>query len=344
MLFRIPDVPFRTSSVALGFRALWLSMSCLTLTAAHFDRAPILSLTEENDLFNGTDRWYTQGARLSFLQGDNELPGWLKTGLDNVPALGFAPEADRVGYEVGQSIFTPANTHTSSFLPDDRPYAGWLYAGVLLQRRGLGRGGFLTLENVRLDLGMIGPESFADHIQTWYHHHAPRGWEYQLQDEPGVALQYGRAWLIPVPSGEEHYFDMIPQAGLSAGNVDTSFRVGTTFRVGWHLPEDFGAQPIHSLLGPSGGRSRSETEPRWGFYFFSGVEGRAVLYTTFLDGNSFRESHHVDKEPFVGEWRSGLVLVLNRIELVYSHIFRTREFRPQPEGQGFGSVTLQLRF
>ncbi len=65
----------------------------------------------------------TQGARLSFLQGDNELPGWLKTGLDNVPALGFAPEADRVGYELGQSIFTPANTHTSNFLPDDRPYA-----------------------------------------------------------------------------------------------------------------------------------------------------------------------------------------------------------------------------
>jgi lipid A 3-O-deacylase len=316
--------------------------------AAHagpeFDQGPALNLTEENDFVHGTDRWYTQGAKIAYLQADNQTPPWTETLFDHVPALGFSIGAERIGYELGQSMFTPANTHASELLPNDRPYAGWLYTGLILQRRGAGVGGFPTLENYQLELGIIGPDSVAGRVQTWYHHHAPAGWKNQLPDEPGFALKYGRAWLISLPSSEERYLDVIPEGGLSAGDVDTSFRAGAALRLGWNLPEDFGVQPIDSLLTTEGGWSSARGGRRWGFYIFSGVEGRAVLYNAFLDGDAFRDSPHVDKEPFVGEWRSGLVLVLNRVELAYTHIFRTREFEKQPAGEVYGSFCVRVLF
>ena len=312
--------------------------------APEFDQGPVLSLTEENDFVNGTDRWYTQGAKIAYLQADNDMPRWTERLFDHIPELGFSTGAERIGYQLGQSMYTPANTHATELLVNDRPYAGWLYTGLILQRRGMGAGDYLTLENFQMDLGVIGPHSFANNVQTWYHHDAPRGWKNQLDDELGVALKYGRAWLIPVPSSAQRYLDIIPHGGLSAGNVDTSFRAGTTLRFGWNLPDDFGAQPIDSLFTTEGGSSPSRVARRWGFYAFSGVEGRAVLYNAFLDGNAFRDSPHVDKEPFVGEWQGGLALALDRVEIVYTHFFLTREFKEQPEGQVYGSLCVKVNF
>jgi len=312
--------------------------------ALEFDQGATLNVTEENDFVNGTDRWYTQGAKVSFLQADNHLPNWTAGLLDSIPALGFSTGAERIGYELGQSMFTPANTHASELLVNDRPYAGWLYTGAILQRRGIGLGNYLTLENFQLDIGIVGVQSEAEQLQTWWHTHTPAGWKNQLRDEPGFDLKYGRAWLITIPSDQERNFDIIPHAGLSAGNVDTSFRAGTTLRAGWNLPQDFGVQPIDSLFTTEGGRSPSREGRRWGFYFFSGVEGRAVLYNEFLDGDAFRASPHVDKEPFVGEWRSGLVFVFDRVEIAYTHILLTREFELQPQGQIYGSLSLRYNF
>ncbi len=309
-----------------------------------YDQGPILTLTEENDFVNGTDRWNTQGARISFLQRDNHVPRWTEKLLNSLPALGFVPGANRIGYEAGQSMFTPADTHEPGLQERDRPYAGWLYGGLIVQRRGAGIGGYRTLENLQLELGIIGPDSLADQSQTWYHKRAPQVWDHQLKNEPGIAVKYGRAWLIPFPSSNRRYVDLIPQTGLSAGNVDTSFRVGATIRAGWNLPNDFGTQPIDSVIVPHGGWSSAKTGSRWGFYFFTGAGGRAVLYTAFLDGNAFRDSHHVDKEPYVGEWRSGLALVFDRVELTYSHIVRSPEFHGQPESQIYGSLSLHVKF
>jgi hypothetical protein len=343
--------------IARQRRPLWIAdpqliflLGLLTIVASpraespQFDQGPLLNLTEENDFVNGTDRWYTQGLRISYLQADNDVPRWTKGLLDFIPSVGFTTGAERIGYQFGQLMFTPANTHVATLLPDDRPYAGWLYTGLVLQRRGVGWGDFVHLENFQLDIGIVGPDSLAEAAQGWYHDVRPPGWQNQLGDEPGVALRYGRACLIPLYSDHHHLFDFIPAGGLSVGNIDTSFRVGTTLRFGWNLPQDFGAQPIQSLIMNEGGRSPSQTGKRWGAYIFSGVEGSAVLYTVFLDGNTFRDSHHVDKEPFVGEWRSGIVFIFDRVEVAYTHIIRTEEFTKQSEAQIYGSLTIKCKF
>jgi len=131
---------------------------------------------------------------------------------------------------------------------------------------------------------------------------------------------------------------------MSLGNVDTSFRVGATGRLGWHLPEDFGVQTIHSLAVPDGGRRLADSSWRVGFYFFAGAEASALLYTTFLDGNLFRESHHVERKPFVVELKGGMALVVNRVEIAAMVVYRTEEFAGQHQGDRYTSLLLKYQF
>lgn len=56
------------------------------------------------------------------------------------------------------------------------------------------------------------------------------------------------------------------------------------------------------------------------------------------------EENDLDKEPFVGEWRSGIALVFQHVQLAYSHVVRTREFEKQPHKHVYGSLSLSVRF
>src|SRR5881275_374663 len=62
----------------------------------------ILSLTEENDVSYGTDRHYTQGAKISYLSRDEEVPDWLKTFSSHLPAVGMEVQARKLGISAGQ--------------------------------------------------------------------------------------------------------------------------------------------------------------------------------------------------------------------------------------------------
>lgn len=316
--------------------------------AQWFDQGPVFTILEENDLVVDTDRHYTQGVKLTYLHADNRLPAWLAKFSDRIGAVGFAVQVNKLGTQIGQSIYTPGDLSAPGLLTADRPYAGWLYTGLILQRRGLTPGNQLALENFQLDLGIIGPESLADRAQTWVHEirgfETPRGWEHQLRTEPGIALKYQRTWLFSPGQPVQRWFDLIPHAGMSLGNVETSLRVGGAIRLGWNLPDDFGVQSINALATPEGGWSPTRRHGRWGFYGFAGAEGSAVFYTAFLDGNLFHESHHVRREPLVGELKAGGVLVCYRAEMGVVLVHRTRDFIGQSEENRHGSVFLKLKF
>ncbi len=82
----------------------------------------------------------------------------------------------------------------------------------------------------------------------------------------------------------------------------------------------------------------------FGWYLFAGVEGRAIAHNIFLDGNTFRDSRSVDKKPLVGDLQFGLVLDWSDIRFSYTHILRTREFRTQEKFDGFGALSVSIKF
>ena len=87
-----------------------------------------------------------------------------------------------------------------------------------------------------------------------------------------------------------------------------------------------------------------QPDGQWGWYVFAGVEGRAVAHDIFLDGNTWRDSRSVDREPLVGGASLGAVLVLPWARLTYTHTFRSKEFEGQCDRARFGAVSLSFRF
>lgn len=312
-----------------------------------FDQGPLLSISEENDAFLNSDRYYTQGLRFTYLHSDNHLPDWMRSVSDAIPAFGYTVHALRIGTQVGQDIYTPDEINTNGFRLNERPYAGWLYTGFILQRKGRTDGGRPVLENFQMDIGIIGPASLADETQAWAHNdrsHILGKWTDQLKNEPGLALKYQRSVLFsPGAEGEARHFDFIPHAGFSLGNVEISLRAGGLVRAGFHLPDDFGPQTIHSLASPSGGRSPGQKNGRHGFYAFLSAEGRAVAYNAFLDGNLWKPSPHVTKEPLVGEFTGGVTAIFPYCELAAFAAYRTHEFTLQETRAAYAGLTLKFK-
>ncbi len=307
----------------------------------------VLTVIEENDLIVNTDRHYTQGIKISYLHTDDYLPFASDKLYEWLPQIGFASEFGKFGYSIGQNIYTPGDISSAQPLLDDRPYAGWLYGGAILQRRGTSFGGRPTQEDFEFEFGIIGPSSDAEHAQTWVHEvrgfDLPQGWDNQLGNEPGLRLKYWRGVRLLAKESSPFALDFTPHGGLSLGNVETSARLGARVRVGVHLPNDFGIQTIDSLATTSGGVSTADPH-RWGAYLFAGTEGRVVLHNAFLDGNLFRHSQNVDKEILAGDLMMGFVVVLNRVEIGYTQFYRTPEFHGQVEHDSFGAVFLKIKF
>ncbi len=313
----------------------------------HFDQGPSVTVIEENDLFIKTDRHYTQGLKFGYLSADNDAPAWATNLVNKVGAWAYTPAAVRVGYEVGQNIYTPQDISRATPDPTDRPYAGWLYLGMALQRRGLTSSGRVSMESFQVDLGIIGPASLAYDAQTWVHQlrgfGLPQGWSHQLKTEPGLALRYERFWLYRLGGDGTFGLDAIPDAGLSLGNTLTAAQIGATFRFGYNLPDNFGIQNVDSFSMTSGGVSKSRKH-HFGAYVFGGFEGRAVAYDTFLDGNLFYAGPHVNRLPLVADLKSGFAITFKYGEVGYTYVMRTREYTAQKETDGFGSVYLRFQW
>jgi hypothetical protein len=107
--------------------------------------------------------------------------------------------------------------------------------------------------------------------------------------------------------------------------------------VGFDLPSDYGPPRIRPSL--PGSDFFVPTRNLSG-YLFTTAEGRANARDIFLDGNTFSDSHSVDKENFVGTLQFGGAITLGDARLSYTHVLITKEFEGQKEAPQVGAVTL----
>lgn len=340
-----------------GILFLWgLAVLCCFFPAVPVladDPGYTVSLQFENDFFGGgTDRHFTHGTRMECLtrpiqwiqDGANKLP-WFKSERSQNSSRNSLE--GRASFVIGQNIYTPQDTFTTSVIPDERPYAGWLYLGFGLvadQERRPGESE--RYDKVQLEVGMVGPASRAKEVQTFWHNfldiHVPEGWDNQLHNEPGVVLFYEQARRFAkrdVILGLE--FDLVPHFGGSLGNVFSYASTGVTGRIGPDLRKDFGPPRIRPSL-PGGGYYPYREGMNW--YLFAGFEGRGILRNIFLDGNSFSDSPSVEKRYFVADFQAGISFQWGRFRMSYTQIFRTKEYKSQDKADVFGSLSISARF
>ncbi|EPR42539.1 Protein of unknown function DUF2219 [Desulfovibrio sp. X2] len=330
-----------------------LSSCCLCLillllpTAA---RAATLQAQWENDLFADSDKHYTNGAKIILLSDDLKTPAesWLvPQGLGDwlagLPGMSGRDGLFNVGLAVGQDMYTPDDTSLSDPPTDDRPYAGWLYGSLLLDRKDAS-----WLDTLELTMGMVGPSSHADDAQRTAHNvfgsEPAKGWSTQLHDEFGAMLSYTAFWrALEIPLAGSLGADLIPHFGATIGNVKTYANAGAEFRLGWDLPGNFGITPIGPGSGETTGMAQGKESPTFSIYLFAYVDGQAVAHNIFLDGNTFRSSRHVPKKALVGDAAAGVGMEVCDLFVTFCYVSRSPEFYGD-SGQNFGSVTVGYRF
>lgn len=299
-----------------------------------------LSFIYENDVFYNTDRHYTNGVRVSWLSGLNNVPVFLREAAAKSPLFPEHGDA-RVEYSLGQSMYTPSDITLASPPEDDRPYAGWLYGSVgLISENGS------RLHQLELQVGVVGPASLAEEAQKLAHvltaSDDPKGWDTQLPNEPTVQLTYLRSWRALASVGDKGFgADLTPQFGLALGTVYDHVEAGAMLRLGRNLPLDYGPPRIQPSPPGSGYFASS---PSTGLYLFGGAMGRAVGRNMFLDGTLFRDSRSVDKKHLVADFTTGAAVTWRDYRLAYTHVFRTPEFDGQHGLHEYGSLTLSIKF
>jgi hypothetical protein len=298
-----------------------------------------LTIIEENDsILLDDDRYYTQGAQFTWLS-PSVGPGsafykpfeWM-SGTSVFAPFQSGGQWRNQRYEIllGQQIFTPQDT-TSANPPDsDRPYGGWLYAGIGMIQDTDHR----QLDHLEIVGGIIGEHSMGRNAQNDWHQFIgvdeAQGWDHQIHSEPGVMISYDRKWRFNQPLFWGQEVEAIPELGATVGNVMTYGQTGLMLRFGQSLLADYGPQRMRpSSSGTSYLNPEAVTSP-FGYYVYLAAQGRAVGRNIFLDGNTVGESRSVDKKPLVGDLSAGVALFWSDdFRLDASATYRTEEFEGQ---------------
>ena len=195
-------MPARRSEARTIGRTLLLTLGALLMAAtpaAAEESGWLCDFQLENDFFGGdTDHHYTHGTRIGCL---SRRIHWFERLADQLPwfSLAQAQASDqgrleaRARMTLGQNIYTPEDLSATTLIEEDRPYAGWLYLGFGL----VGNQGDHRYDKIELEIGMVGPASGAEDVQTSWHQRFgfrdPKGWRHQLKNEPGLNLYYETA-------------------------------------------------------------------------------------------------------------------------------------------------------
>ena len=322
------------------------------------EEAPVtagtFSVYMENDLFGGTDRYYTSGVKIGWSSADLEKfsdTPYASPLLPLINLLTFIPEGTQKNlvFAFGQNIYTPDDTESEEVVEGDRPYAGWLYAGF-----GLVWKHAAVRHSLVLNLGVVGSYSYGEEAQRLVHEARglgmPRGWDNQLHNEIGVLATYQVTGRWPhQPERKGFDWEVLPHAGLALGNVEVSARAGAEWRAGINLPDDFGTATIapgDTTPTPVEGTQQAARVRKFdiGAYVFARAEGRVVAHNIFLNGNTFGDSHSVDQRWVVADLSVGTAFNYKNTKFTYALVYRTKEFEGQEEGQVFGSISVNFAF
>lgn len=326
------------------------------------EQAYTVTFYDENDFFAGTDQHYTNAFRISALSKDlaeyahdpvikNHAP-WLADLLEEAPFVNdrSTNSTHNVGFAFGNSIYTPVETRQRNLIREDRPYAGYTYVSLALHAKNATR-----LDTFETTIGMVGPSAGGKFVQDSWHHlintYRAKGWHNQIHDEPVIGFTWQHADrtlyrdlsddIAPGWAG-----DVIPHYGGTLGNAYTFANVGGQVRVGKHLPTDFGVSLIRpgSIVGAPGSKDDPQATGELGYNVFAGVDGRYMARNIFLDGNTWRDSHSVNRIPWVADVYGGASVIWHKMTFTYTHVYRTREFDEQGDGQLYGSFSIGYTF
>lgn len=284
-------------------------ISCITANAG------TASLYVENDFFFKTDRYYSHGTEFSYTTDD------------------------LVEYSLGQNIYTPNDKEALTPPPGDRPYAGWLYVGY---GKTIPQDKFEHF--LKLDVGIVGPHSYAEQSQTIIHelikNEVPKGWDSQIPDTFAFVLLGNSSYAI---FNNNKYFDIYPYVEGALGNLMSYAGGGIRMVAGYNVERDMHNQTSVKAV-------KATNQKIFKLYGFVGIRERYMFNNMLLTGDDFitgRDDYEygVEIEPWVQDIEIGICLQYQRFQLQFTTDIRSAEYKDQyDDPKEYGSLKLSYIF
>ncbi len=182
-------------------------------------------ISYDNDLFVGTDQYYTQGIGIDVFSYKLR-----KNPLNRVLFRLKNSDRDRFGIQFRTHGCTPTSILSDSVLIGDRPYAGVFTFGIVRTSQQTDKHQRLTSS---LDIGMIGPAALGKEIQTEIHkitgNDLPLGWQHQIKNSPIVNYLIRMDFELLT---QQSWFDASCFYELKLGTFQTNLSTGMNLSIG----------------------------------------------------------------------------------------------------------------
>lgn len=293
----------------------------------------------DNDVWakGKTDRWYTNGLRLTWTWDkppQNELSRMFLKGSE---WFLWSSPTPTLSYSVGQAMYTPRDIQLRVPPLDDRPWGAFFYFSVTAHA--YREDEFRATE---LKLGTTGRYALGEQAQKLVHRITssaePQGWDQQLKARPGIQLTHARIYRF----GDKLVGDKVGfQAGwgLGLGTLRGRGSVDAAVVVG-----DLGGPNGPMLVGNEGDFVVQDFNNRPQFrkpFAFLAANLTGVAYNYFLDGRTPYGHAAIRPKRLYTVINAGVSLPLQEWlgsswpRLVYTQSIRSPEFESDlPSGPG----------
>lgn len=284
----------------------------------------------DNDsyLAQGSDRYYTNGLFIYF-----------RHALDQEK---LSSKLEKKTYEIsaGQKMYNPISGYAPDPAKQDRPFAGYLYAGGALNL-------FYSNESILklgAELGTTGPNSLAEDGQELLHDvvgfYALDGWQYQIKNALAVNLSAQYTRLLHRASNNAIDFSF--EGYANAGTTFSGAGAGILFRAGG-LNQLFNSAYTNAVIGNN---PKTKALVKREVFFYAKPQLNFVAYDATIQGSMFNNNDPVTfgVKPIVFAQQIGFNYSSQRFTFDFGMIFKTKEVKSTAKAHQYGSISMFYRF
>ncbi len=309
---------------------LFLLLSCYSLSSSGQAYKNEFGFKSENDayLFYGQDRYYTNGLMLYFRRATDQNK--------------LGEKLEKFIYEVtaGQKMFNAKGGNVGEIERQDRPFAGYLYAG--------GSASFFykkeSLLKASLELGTVGPHALGEDAQKLLHEivgfYAINGWQHQIKNEltANLSVQY----LKLLHRSEYNKIDFSFEGYANLGTTFNGAGAGILMRTG-NINQLFQTAYTNSTTGYHPKTARLVTAET---FFYAKPQLNYIAYDATIQGSLFNDDspRTFKTKPFVFAQQLGFNYSTQRFTFDFGLLFKTKEVKSTAKAHQYGTISMFYRF
>lgn len=284
----------------------------------------------DNDSYlgQGSDRYYTNGLFINFRRTMDQKK--LKKGLE------------KKTYEIsaGQKMYNPKSGYAPDPNQQDRPFAGYLYAGAAMSW-------FRSNETVlktSIEAGTTGPNSLAQDGQELLHNtvgfYELAGWEYQIKNE--ISLNLSAQYTRLLRRSDDNMIDISFEGYANAGTTFSGAGIGVLFRAG-NINQLFNSAYTNAVIGHN---AKTKSLVKTEAFFYVKPQLNFIAYDATVQGSMFNHNSPVtfDVKPLVFAQQIGFNYSSQRFTFDFGALLKTKEIKSTARAHQWGSISMFYRF